>query len=102
MNAPAPIPFKRRRRARTNTVSQIDKDLLQILACPETHQPLAEADAALLERVNTRIGAGECKNVGGNPVEEKLDGGLVREDGKILYPIRDSIPVLLIDEGIPL
>lgn len=81
-------------------MSSIDKDLLQILACPETHQPLREAEAALLEATNSRIRAGQCKTVGGKTVEEPLDEGLVREDGEVLYPIRDSIPVLLVDEGI--
>jgi uncharacterized protein YbaR (Trm112 family) len=79
----------------------IDKDLLAILACPETHQPLAEADAALLARANQRIAAGEAQNRGGTKVAEKLEAGLVRQDGKVLYPIRDGIPVLLVDEGIP-
>jgi len=79
----------------------IDKELLEILACPETHQPLAEADEALLAKLNARIEAGECKTVGGSPVEEPLAAGLVREDKKIVYPIRDDIPVLLVDEGIP-
>ena len=78
----------------------IDKDLLEILACPDTHQPLAEADAALLERVNKAVAAGKLVNVGGAKVEQPLEGGLVREDGKIVYAIRDGIPVLLIDEGI--
>ncbi len=78
----------------------IKKELLEILACPETHQPLAEADASLLERVNARIAAGGVKNVGDVEVTEALEAGLVREDGKIVYPIRDEIPVLLIDEGI--
>jgi uncharacterized protein YbaR (Trm112 family) len=27
---------------------------------------------------------------------------LIRADGKILYPIRRNIPVMLVDEGIPL
>ena len=80
----------------------IDKDLLQILACPETHQPLAEAGAELLARVNARIAAGQAQNKGGQAVAEKLEGGLVRQDGRIVYPIRDGIPVLLVDEGIPL
>jgi len=78
----------------------IDKDLLHILACPETHQKLAEASAEVLEALNARISAGEVKNVGGEAVTETLEAGLVREDGTIVYPIRDAIPVLLIDEGL--
>jgi uncharacterized protein YbaR (Trm112 family) len=78
----------------------IDKELLAILACPETHQPLAEADAALLERVNAKIRAGGVKNVGGAAVSAALEAGLVRADGAIVYPIQDGIPVLLVDEGI--
>ena len=33
---------------------------------------------------------------------EPLDGGLIRADRKMLYPIREDIPVMLIEEGIPL
>ena len=35
-------------------------------------------------------------------VKEKIDEGLVRADGKYLYPIRHNIPVMLVDEAIPL
>ena len=80
----------------------IDKDLLQILACPESHQSLAEAEAALLAKINDRIAAGQAKNRAGAAVTVKLEGGLVRQDGKLVYPIREGIPVLLIDEGIPI
>lgn len=79
----------------------IDKDLLSILACPDTHQPLALADAARLERVNARIRAGEQCNVAGQKISEPIEGGLLREDGRILYPIRQGIPVLLAEEGLP-
>ncbi|MFT7669689.1 MAG: hypothetical protein ACI8X5_002394 [Planctomycetota bacterium] len=79
----------------------IDKELLKILACPQTHQPLAEAKADLVAKLNAAIAAGGVKNVGGGELSEVLTAGLVREDGKIFYPIRDEIPVLLIDEGIP-
>ena len=79
----------------------IDQDLLKILACPETHQPLAEASAELLAKANARIAAG-AKNRGGKDVDGPLESGLVRADQKVLYPVRDGIPVLLIDEGIEL
>jgi uncharacterized protein YbaR (Trm112 family) len=80
----------------------IDKELLEILACPETHQPLAEATGEAVTALNARIASGDVKNVGGEAVTEALEGGLVREDGQILYPIRDGIPVLLVHEGIAL
>ena len=78
----------------------IDKELLAILACPETHQPLAQAAAEVVEQVNAKISAGGQTNVAGNAVSEAVEGGLVREDGRIFYPIRHSIPVLLIEEGL--
>ena len=80
----------------------IDPELLEILACPETHQPLQMADPELLAALNATAEAGGLKNVGGAEVAAGLDGGLVREDGAIVYPIRDRIPVLLVDEGINL
>ena len=82
--------------------SVIDPELLEILACPETHQPLAVADDALLSSLNAKIEAGEVKNVGGEAVAQVLAAGLVREDKGRVYPIRDGIPVLLVDEGINL
>ena len=85
----------------TNETPVIDKELLAILACPETHQPLAEAEADLVARLNARIESGEQKNAGGTVVTEKIDGGLVRQDKKVVYPVRDNIPVLLIEEGLP-
>jgi uncharacterized protein YbaR (Trm112 family) len=80
----------------------IRKELLDILACPETKQPLTLADAALVARLNERIGQEQLTNRGGEQVTEPIDGGLIREDGKYLYPIRDDIPVMLIDESVAL
>lgn len=80
----------------------IDKELLAILCCPETKQDVVLADEGLIARLNDRIAKGELKNKAGQPVTEKLDGGLLRADKKILYPIREDIPVMLIEEGIPL
>lgn len=80
----------------------IDAELLQILCCPETHQPLAEADPPTVEALNRGIQAGRVRNRAGEPVAQVIDGGLVREDRRFLYPIRQRIPVLLIDEALPL
>jgi uncharacterized protein YbaR (Trm112 family) len=80
----------------------IDPELLKILCCPETHQDLRLAEPAVIEKLNQQVSAGALKNRTGQPVQEKIDGGLVRADGKYLYPIRRKIPVMLVDEGIPL
>jgi uncharacterized protein len=80
----------------------IHPQLLDILACPETKEPVALADESLIAKINAAIAAGTLKNRAGSAVTDKIDGGLVRQDQQYLYPIRDDIPVMLIDEGIPL
>ncbi len=51
---------------------QIDKDLLAILACPETHAPVVEHDGWIYST---------------DPQTRRR------------YPIRDGIPIMLIDES---
>lgn len=81
----------------------IDKELLDIIACPETKQDLVLAEPELIERINLLIEKGEVMNRSKQKVSEKIDGGLIQKvDRKYLYPIRDHIPILLIDESIPL
>ena len=80
----------------------IDTELLKILCCPETHQEVRLAEAAVVDKLNGQIAAGGVKNRAGQPVQEKIEGGLIRADGKYLYPVRRDIPVMLVDEGIPL
>jgi uncharacterized protein YbaR (Trm112 family) len=80
----------------------ISAEFIAMLRCPENRTPLALADAALIDRLNTAIRRGRLRNRGDQPVLEPLDGGLIRQDNAILYPIIRDIPVLLADEGIPL
>ena len=80
----------------------IDQELLDILACPETKEGLSVADQSVVDAINEKIKVGELKNRGGEAVTETIDGGLIREDGKYLYAIRDEIPIMLIDEAIPM
>ena len=69
---------------------------------PDTKEPVKLAEQSLVDELNARIERGELTNRGGKKVEKAMDGGLIREDGKYLYPIEDEIPIMLIDEAIPL
>jgi len=80
----------------------VSPDLLEILVCPETKQPVALAGAEILERLRRDVAAGTLRNRGGQPVTQPITEGLVREDGKILYVVDDGIPVMLIEESIEL
>jgi uncharacterized protein YbaR (Trm112 family) len=80
----------------------LDTELLKILCCPETHQPLTVAPSDAIAKLNQKIQASQVRNRGGQPVQDKIDGGLIRQDGKFLYAIRNNIPIMLIDEAIPL
>lgn len=80
----------------------VHPDLLDILVCPETHARLQPAESDLLDRINAAIAAGTLLSQGGQKIRSPLEGGLVREDGLLLYPVRDEIPVMLLDEAIPL
>ncbi len=79
----------------------IDADLLKILCCPETRQPLTLAEGSLLQRLNDQIAKNSLLNRAGKPVTRPCDGGLLRKDGQFVYPICAGIPILLIDESIP-
>ena len=80
----------------------IDPQLLEILCCPETKQDVKPADETLVESLNAKVEAGTLLNRAGESVREKLDGGLLRADGKVVYPVREDIPVMLVEEAIPL
>lgn len=78
----------------------LSRDLLDILCCPETKEPVALIDKETLGKINAAIQAGKALTRNGEPVREPLDGGLLRQDGKYLYPIREEIPIMLIEEAI--
>ncbi len=78
----------------------LDPALLDILVCPESRQPVAAAPTDLLARLNTAIESGNTVSRGGDPVTDPVTEGLLREDGQVLYPVRDGIPIMLIDESI--
>ena len=80
----------------------VSPELLEILVCPETKQPIAIAGDDVLARINAEIDSGRLRNRGGEPVTSRISEGLIRQDGRILYPVDDGIPVMLIEESIEL
>ncbi len=78
----------------------IDPDLVAILICPESKQPVAPATPEQLAALNNSIRAGNAYNRGGAKVEKEIIEALVRQDGRVLYPVEDGIPVMLVEESI--
>lgn len=80
----------------------LDKKLLDIICCPVTHSPLAPMQQTQLDRLNALITQSKIKNRGDELVTDALAEALVTRDGKLAYPVREDIPVLLEDQGIAL
>ena len=75
-------------------------EFTELLRCPETRQRLAVASPELLQQLRDGQAAGKLFHASGKPVAAPLKAGLVREDGGVLYPVIDDIPVMLRDEAI--
>ncbi len=80
----------------------VKPDLVEILVCPETKQPVHLASGDELAKINARIAGGDLRNRGGSAPEKAFDEALIREDGTVAYPVDDGIPVMLIEESIEL
>ena len=80
----------------------ISNELLSMLRCPEDRTTLTRADEGLVERLNKGIAAGQVKNRVGQTIAQAIEGGLIRQDRKYLYPVLHGIPIMLVDDAIPL
>ena len=62
-------------------LSILSAELLALLRCPESRQPLRPATLEELGRA-------------------KLEAGLAREDGCVVYPIVEGIPMLMAEHAV--
>lgn len=79
----------------------INEQLLEILRCPATKAPLRPLSDDEINALNARVENEEVKYQDGNVVDKPLEEGLITEDGATVYRIDESIPVMLIEMGIP-
>ena len=80
----------------------MDRSLLDIVCCPVTRsslEPLPDRELAIL---NERIAAHRIRNREAAVVTEPLTEALVTRSGKLVYPVRDGVPVLLEEQAMPL
>jgi uncharacterized protein len=80
----------------------LDRALLDIICCPVTRTPLELLSERELMRLNENIAERKIKNRDEVIVDEPLEQALVTRAGKLVYPVRDGIPVLLEDQAMPL
>lgn len=77
-------------------------EVLALLRCPETKQPLTRATPGLVAHLEALRAAGRLRDRAGDACCAPVEDGLVRADGTLFYPIRDGIPVLLVPEAVTL
>lgn len=78
----------------------VDEQLLSLICCPETQQDLCLLEKSTVQKLNELQGSGQLAFRNGRSVGYRLSDALIRKDQKVIYPVREDIPVLLIEEGI--
>ena len=78
----------------------ISPKLLEILVCPITKQSVSVMSTPRLEKLNHLIETGEISNQQGDTLAAPLQMALITENGQVIYPVVDSIPVMLEGESI--
>jgi len=83
-------------------MAAIPNDLLELLADPETHQPLSLASEAEVTALKRAVEQGKARRRDGKGPGLGFDGALWTQDRRVAYLIEGGIPNLLVDERLEL
>ncbi|MXZ80797.1 MAG: Trm112 family protein [Gammaproteobacteria bacterium] len=79
----------------------LNRELLNILVCPVTKLPVRLLSASSLDALNQLIHEGNVENAAGNQIVSPLSEALITQNGSVVYPVEQGIPVMLEDRAIP-
>ncbi|EMI16775.1 hypothetical protein RMSM_06293 [Rhodopirellula maiorica SM1] len=80
----------------------IDQNLLSMLRCVLSGEPLQPAEPSFVEKINESIKLGELRDRQDQRIHEGIDTGLISKSGGLMYPVRDGIVCMVADEAIVL
>lgn len=83
-------------------VPAVKKPLDELLADPETREPLRRATPEELAQLAAALREGRARRHDGGALPRAIDGAYVSRDGRWVYPDADGVPSLLIDERVEL
>jgi uncharacterized protein YbaR (Trm112 family) len=74
-------------------------ELVDLLRCPVSKAPVRLATLEELREINRLALEGKLVTRGGTRIREAFGECLVCDETKACYPIRDGLPVMLVDES---
>ena len=80
----------------------MSQDLIELLADPETHEPVTLADESQLARLHDAVAKGSARRQDGAKAPATFDAAFLSRGGKRAWLVVDGIPNFLVDESLEL
>ena len=80
----------------------VGDEVIGLLECPVTRQPLEWASDAVLSRLELLRKQGRLLDRSGASLIDQLCAGMVNREGSVFYPVSNGLPVLLKERSVAL